>query len=416
MISTISIETPDRPIDALLSVPDGTGPWPAIVVIHDAIGYAPDNEATSARIAGAGFVAITPNLYSRGGRARCITRVFRELLSQRGRALEDILAARDHVQSMPECTGAVGVVGFCMGGQFALVLAPKGFGASAPFYGTPLPRRLNETLEGACPIVASFGRRDPIGNGAPARLRKIVDEKGVTADIKVYPDAGHSFANKLPAQPLIRVTGFGYNEAATEDAYRRVFAFFTEHLATTVRPGQAGWISIALCTLSMPPRNDGLRDPPPRVPPVAPGDHVEDPPGLGLGQISGHRLDRLALRLAERAALLDRDPRRVVDPLGLPRPVVGGDQQLVPSWTPQTGVGLGRPSLVNVVSSRYFAWATSSNVSAMGIKSLSVQKRCKVLDTLISRLLITGRKSIVTFLSIPPRSLEKKLNVLPSSP
>jgi carboxymethylenebutenolidase len=138
-VTTIEIETPAGPIDALLSVPDGQGPRPGVVVIHDAIGYGPDNSSTSARIAAAGFVAITPNLYSRGGRARCITRVFRELLSQRGRALDDILAARDHVQSMPQCTGSVGVVGFCMGGQFALVMAPKGFGASAPFYGTPLP-------------------------------------------------------------------------------------------------------------------------------------------------------------------------------------------------------------------------------------------------------------------------------------
>jgi carboxymethylenebutenolidase len=227
---TIKIETPAGPIDALLSVPDGPGPWPGVVVVHDAFGYGPDNASTSARIAAAGYVAITPNLYSRGGRARCITRVFRELLSQRGRALDDVLAARDHVQSIPECTGAVGIVGFCMGGQFALVMSPKGFGASAPFYGTPLPRNLSETLDGACPIVASFGRRDPIGIGATARLRTVVDDKGITADIKAYPQTGHSFANKLPAQPLLRITGFGYNEAATEDAYSRVFAFFNEHL------------------------------------------------------------------------------------------------------------------------------------------------------------------------------------------
>lgn len=230
-MTNVNIETPDGRIDALLSVPDGAGPWPGVVVVHDAIGYGPDNEATSARIAAAGFVAITPNLYSRGGRARCVTRVFRELLSQRGRALDDILAARDHVLAMPQCTGSIGVVGFCMGGQFALVLSPKGFGASAPFYGTPLPRHLSETLDGACPIVASFGHRDPIGIGAPAKLRKVVEEKGITADIKVYPDVGHSFANKMPGQPLIRIAGFGYDEAATEDAYARVFAFFNEHLA-----------------------------------------------------------------------------------------------------------------------------------------------------------------------------------------
>jgi carboxymethylenebutenolidase len=235
-VTTIKIDTLDGPIDALLSVPDGPGPWPGVVVVHDAIGYGPDNESTSARIASAGFVAITPNLYSRGGRVRCITRVFRELTTQRGRAPDDILAARDHLTSLPQCTGSVGIVGFCMGGQFALVMGPKGFGASAPFYGTPLPRGLEDTLDAACPIVASFGRRDPMGRGAPARLQQIVENKGIANDIKVYPDAGHSFANKLPAQPLLRITGFGYDEAATEDAYRRVFAFFNEHLAQ-IRPG-----------------------------------------------------------------------------------------------------------------------------------------------------------------------------------
>jgi carboxymethylenebutenolidase len=232
-VTTIEIDTPNGPIDALLRVPDGQGPWPAVVVVHDAIGYGPDNASTSTRIAAAGFIAITPNLYSRGGRVRCVTRVMRELLTQRGRALDDILAARDHVQSMPECTGSVGVVGFCMGGQFALVMAPKGFGASAPFYGTPLPRHLNETLDGACPIVASYGRRDPLGVGAPARLRKVVEDKGIAADIKVYPDAGHGFANQLPGQALLRIAGFGYDGAATEDAYGRVFAFFKQHLRTS---------------------------------------------------------------------------------------------------------------------------------------------------------------------------------------
>ncbi|MDD4868310.1 MAG: dienelactone hydrolase family protein, partial [Mycobacterium sp.] len=134
---------------------------------------------------------------------------------------------------MPECTGRVGIAGFCMGGQFALVMSSSGFGAAAPFYGTPLPRHLGETLEGACPIVASFGSRDPLGIGAPARLRRVTDTKGIPADIKVYPHAGHSFANKLPGQLLLRVAGFGYNQAATEDAWSRVFAFFRDHLGAS---------------------------------------------------------------------------------------------------------------------------------------------------------------------------------------
>ncbi|QZH58578.1 dienelactone hydrolase family protein [Mycolicibacterium farcinogenes] len=230
-MTTITMDTPAGPIDALLNSPGGDGPWPGVVIIHDAIGYGPDNEAISERVAAAGYLALTPNLYSRGGRARCITRVMRELMTQRGRALDDILAARDHLRSHAKCTGTVGIAGFCMGGQFALVLGPKGFGASAPFYGTPLPRHLAQTVDASCPVVASFGRRDPIGIGAPARLQRIVDDKNIPADIKVYPDAGHSFANQLPGQAFLRIAGFGYNEAATADAWSRVFAFFDEHLA-----------------------------------------------------------------------------------------------------------------------------------------------------------------------------------------
>ncbi|QLL05432.1 dienelactone hydrolase family protein [Mycobacterium vicinigordonae] len=230
-MTTINIDTPAGPIDALLNVPTGTGPWPGVVVVHDAFGYTPDNEAVSRRIAAAGYIALTPNMYARGGRARCITRVMRELLTQRGRALDDILATRDHLLGMSECSGRVGIAGFCMGGQFALIMSPKGFGASAPFYGVPLPRHLSETLDGACPIVASFGNRDPLGLGAANKLRKVTAAKNITADIKSYPGVGHSFANQLPGQPLMRIAGFGYDEAATEDAWQRIFAFFGEHLS-----------------------------------------------------------------------------------------------------------------------------------------------------------------------------------------
>ncbi|MGA7053227.1 MAG: dienelactone hydrolase family protein [Mycobacterium sp.] len=233
-MTTIEIDTPAGRIDALLDLPAGEGPWPGVVVIHDGFGYGPDKQAISHRIAEAGYLALTPNMYARGGRARCVTRVMRELLTKRGRALDDILAARDHLQSMPECAGRVGIAGFCMGGGFALIMSPKGFSASAPFYGTPLPRNLSETLDGACPIVASFGSRDPLGKGAANKLRETTAAKNITADIKAYPEAGHGFANELPGQPLLRVTGFGYHRAAADDAWDRVFAFFGEHLGTEI--------------------------------------------------------------------------------------------------------------------------------------------------------------------------------------
>jgi carboxymethylenebutenolidase len=155
----------------------------------------------------------------------------RELLTQRGRSLEDIAAARDFLLGTSESSGAVGIVGFCMGGQFALVMAPTGFGASAPFYGAPLPRHLDKVLHGACPVVASFGARDALGIGAPGKLRRELEAQGIPHDVKSYPGVGHSFANQMPLQPLLRIVGFGYDDDATEDAWRRVFAFFGEHLS-----------------------------------------------------------------------------------------------------------------------------------------------------------------------------------------
>ena len=53
---------------------------------------------------------------------------------------------------------------------------------------------------------------------------------GIPHDVKFYADAGHSFANPYPAAPLLRVVGFGYDQASTDDAWGRVFTFFDEHL------------------------------------------------------------------------------------------------------------------------------------------------------------------------------------------
>lgn len=228
----LTLDTADGPIRAVLERPGGDGPHRGVLVVHDALGLSPDIRGITRDIAAHGYLALAPDLYTRGGAARCVTRVFRELIGRRGRAVTDLLTARDHLRSMPECTGAVAVVGFCMGGGFALALSPMGFDASAPFYG-PLPRHLDEALRGACPIVASFGTRDPILWRAGPKLSAALDRQAVPHDVKTYTGVGHSFANRLPvgpAAPLLRVVGFGYGEDQTRDAWRRVYAFLDEHL------------------------------------------------------------------------------------------------------------------------------------------------------------------------------------------
>ena len=227
----VDLVTPHATLTAALELPTDDGPWPGVVVVHDGAGLSGDIRAITRRVADAGFVAMAPNLYSGGGPVYCVKMLVRQVLARTGPAIDDLVAARDTLAGREDCTGAVGIVGFCLGGGFALAVSAKGFDASAPFYPSMLPF-YDQLTEGACPIVASFGSRDPINPGNGERLRKTLERKGIPHDVKVYPGVGHAFANQVPGQPLMRVTGFGYDEAATDDAFQRVFAFFGEHLSS----------------------------------------------------------------------------------------------------------------------------------------------------------------------------------------
>jgi carboxymethylenebutenolidase len=229
-MTNINIETPNGTIDAVLEIPSGEGPWPGVVVIHDAFGLRDPHREIARRIADNGYLAILPNLFSRGGMIRCMRSVFNDLMAYEGRAFDDIAAARKLLAMRSDCTGAIGIAGFCSGGGFALVACTKGFGASAPFYPPPLQTKYAEIVAGACPIVASFGRRDPLNRGSGPRLEEVLTEKKIPHDVKTYPDAGHSFADRAPLQAISRIFGFGQNDAATDDAWQRVFTFFGQHL------------------------------------------------------------------------------------------------------------------------------------------------------------------------------------------
>lgn len=154
----IRIPVADGEIGGYLAVPSGAGPFPAVVLIHDVLGLNQDAREITDRYAAAGYLALSPDLYSRGGMLRCVKRTFQDLFAREGRAFADIEAARVLVAGRDDATGKVGVVGFCMGGGFALVAASRDFDASAPYYGQ-LPKDLS-ILDGSCPIVGSFGRKD----------------------------------------------------------------------------------------------------------------------------------------------------------------------------------------------------------------------------------------------------------------
>jgi carboxymethylenebutenolidase len=235
----IEIETTHGLMPAYTAVPTTAPPWPGVVVIHDFTGMSQDLRSHADWMAGQGFLAIAPDLYYWGSRLRCLRTIMRDLGPRRGRTFDDIAAARQWLRDHDGCTGVVGVVGFCMGGGYAIALAEgHGFDASAVNYGG-CPSDARDWLPRACPVVGSFGGADksPLGARAGQRLDKLLTEFEVPHDVKIYPGAGHGFMNDHAPEDqtlflrfLARASGTRYDDASAMDARRRIAMFFKEHL------------------------------------------------------------------------------------------------------------------------------------------------------------------------------------------
>jgi carboxymethylenebutenolidase len=220
---------------AYLALPSGAGPWPGVVVLHELLGLNADIRGQADRFAGRGYVALAPDLFSlRRPKALCILAAFRALSKGSGAAFDAIEAARAALVERADTTGHVGVIGFCMGGGFALLAAPSGrFAASSVNYG-PVPKDAARILRGACPVVGTYGGRDRMMRGAAGKLESALAANGVGRDVKEYPQASHSLLNHHSGRvPLLldRVAGVGHHAPSAQDALRRIDAFFDRHVA-----------------------------------------------------------------------------------------------------------------------------------------------------------------------------------------
>jgi carboxymethylenebutenolidase len=219
-------------VPAYLAEPTRRGPHPGIVVIHEVFGVTDDIRAKADRFAARGYLALAPDLFEGRPKGICVLAAFKALNAGHGSQFDAIEAARAELAERPDCTGRVGVIGFCMGGGFALLSAPRlPFAAAAVNYGV-LPRDPERVLAGACPVVASYGGRDRSLPGAAAKLERALTANDVPHDVREYPGASHSFLSHYTGltERIARVTGIGHHAPSADDAWRRIDAFLDTHV------------------------------------------------------------------------------------------------------------------------------------------------------------------------------------------
>jgi len=229
MKSSIDIVTPEGSFYAYLAEP-AVLPAPAIVVIQEAFGVNEDLRATCDELAAKGFIAVCPDLYWRQEPMLQLSatadwpRAF--ALYQAldiDKAVADVQAAVDQTRDLKNCTGKVGVTGFCLGGLLTYLAAVRGgVDAGVSYYGGRTEEFLGEGPRLRGPLMMHLGEQDEyISQSAQNAIRTELVPRGV--EIHSYPGCSHAFA---------RHQGEHYDAGAAAQANARTVAFLQEHLRT----------------------------------------------------------------------------------------------------------------------------------------------------------------------------------------
>jgi carboxymethylenebutenolidase len=206
-----------------LVTPDGPGPHPGVVVIHEVYGLNDQIKEICQRFAAAGYAALAVDLFTDRNRAVCMTRYMAGMLlgSVNRYGVSDLKSALTYLAKNRSIDAKrLGAIGFCMGGSFAVAWActDSRLKAIAPFYAVN-PRPL-DVVSRLCPVVGSYPENDFTAK-AGRTLDVELDRYGIAHDIKIYPGAEHSFVNTASK---------GYNQAAAEDSWTRVMKFFGDQI------------------------------------------------------------------------------------------------------------------------------------------------------------------------------------------
>ncbi len=207
----VEIAAADGTCPAWFCLPEGTGPWPGVIVLMDGPGMRPAVEELAARLARNGFAVLVPDLFYRSGpydpvdpkivftnpelrevhRARFMTLATPKAVMADMPAFFDFLAARPEVRD-----GPVGVTGYCMGGRLALIAAgtyPDQIAAAASYHGgglandTPTSPHLLAPNMAAKIYVAGAIEDKNFDDAQKARLIAAFEAAGVDHRVETYP-------------------------------------------------------------------------------------------------------------------------------------------------------------------------------------------------------------------------------------
>lgn len=201
----------------------GEGKRPGILVVHENRGLNPHIEDIARRLALDGFLAFAPDaLAPLGGypgdedKARA---AFATL--DQAKTRQDMIAAAKYLKQHPQCTGKVGVIGFCWGGGVAMMLATQlpDLNAAVAFYGNH--PAADQAANIKCPLMIHYAENDPRINAGREAWEAAMKAAGVRYTVHSYPGTQHGFNNNTTPR---------YDEAAAGLAWGRSMTLFNEHL------------------------------------------------------------------------------------------------------------------------------------------------------------------------------------------
>lgn len=204
--------------------PSGSGPFPAVLVIHENRGLNPYIEDVARRAATAGFLALAPDGLSPVGGYPGNDDDGRALQSglDQGKLRTDMSNSARYLKSHALSTGKLGVTGFCWGGSTTNFLAASlgaDVAAAVPFYGAAADTASVPGIKAA--LLIQYAEKDERINALWPAYEAALKAAGVRHEMHMYPDTQHGFHNNSTPR---------YNEAAAKLAWERTVAFFKIHL------------------------------------------------------------------------------------------------------------------------------------------------------------------------------------------